>query len=431
MATAISPQDSWSHVSEIIRLIRTGQATTRPEIARATGLSRNTVTLRVQTAQDLGLIAPSGGLKSLGGRAAEVWQFRGESGHILVGMIDASQFYVALTDLNGNVLGRTDKTWRVDEGAEASVRKVADEMHPLLEQHGVTQPWGIGIGMAAPVDFGTGLSADPVAPSKISYRWPLDFDVRQWFSNEFSAPCWVDSVINLTTLGASRAPGAPADMIYVKIGTGLGLGLVSGGRLHRGATWVAGELNHVSMTDDPERICLCGRIGCLETYSSGWAILTDGQRAADSGKSPYLAAIAATRPLSLDDIGDGVLFGDSGCVEIVVRAADMLGRALSWLITLFNPARVAVGGFAISENGLLRSVLERTIRTRTLAASVADLEITQGVPDQQESLLGAVDLVTETLTSAEWLSEWGPVGSPVGVKKLLKRKTQTPGGHWR
>lgn len=420
MAAVVSPQDSWSHVSEIVRLVKTGEAPTRPEMVRATRLSRNTVTLRVQTAYDLGLIEPSGETRSLGGRAAEVWKFRGEAGHVLVGMIGTSnQFYVALADLDGALVERADHAWQIEEGPETSLQAMAVEMRRLLAAHQVERPWGIGIGMPAPINFQTGKNVDPVAPGRLVYRWPPDFDVRRWFIEEFSVPVWTDSVINLTALGASTEPSCPPDMIYVRIGTGLGAALLSGGRLHRGASWVAGELNHVTMTDDPQRLCPCGRIGCLETYASGWAMLGDGIRAAKESRSPFLAAIAKTRQLELDDINDGVLNGDSACVEIVIRTAEMLGRALATLITVFNPARVTIGGFPIAHNGLLQSVLRRTIHTHTLAASVAHLELTQG-DIHKDSLAGAVELVTNSLLSPGSLAEWGPLGSPVGVDRLLR-----------
>ncbi|MCV2394391.1 ROK family protein [Actinotalea sp. M2MS4P-6] len=420
----VPPQDPWAQVAEVVRLIRGGEAQTRPELADVTRLGRNVISQRVQAAHDLGLVRPSGDMRSRGGRAADVWEFCGDAGHVLVGLIGTTRFTVALAGLNGDVLDEVVVDWKVAEGPEASSRRIAQEMRALLAAHEVDHPWGIGIALPAPIEFTTGRSADPVAPSSMNYRWPVDFDIRQWFIEEFRTPTFTDSVIHMVTLGAAAAPDAPDDLVYVRIGTGLGAGLVSGGRIHRGATWVAGELNHVTMSDDPRRICPCGRVGCLETYCSGWAMIADAQRIAASGASPYLAKIAATRELELDDLGAGVDFGDAACVEVVAGAADMLGRALATVITLFNPARVTIGGFPISHNGLLQRVVERAIRTHTLAASIAGLEIVPGDPEQREGIHGAAELVVDALLAPESLATWGPLGSPVGVPELLEGPQQ-------
>ena len=420
----ISQQDPWVQVSEVVRLIRTGKAQTRPELADATRLGRNVISQRIQTAQDLGLVEPSGAARSRGGRAAEVWEFRGDAGHILVGLVGSSAFTIALTNLSGHLDARSDVAWKHEDDPEPAVGRMAAEMRSLLAAHPVDRLWEIGVGTPAPINFTTGRSADPVPVTALNYRMPADFDVRRWFIDEFETPAWTDSVVHLATLGATTAPDAPPDMVYIRIGTGLGCGLVSQSRIHRGATWIAGELNHITMSDDPQRICHCGRIGCLETYSSGWAMVGDARRALAEGRSPYLARIAQVRELELADIDAGVKFGDSACVEVVVRAADMLGRALASLITLFNPARVTIGGFPISRNGLLQRVVERTIRANTLAASVANLEIMLGDPAQGDGITGGAELVTDALLSPEYLADWGPHGSPVKVPELLSRQVQ-------
>lgn len=417
---AIPGQEPWLQVAEVVRLIRQRVATTRPELARVLRLGRNVISDRIQMAEQIGLVRPSSGARSRTGRRAEVWEFCAEAGTVLVATVGAGSFSVALTRLDGVVLARTTQSWDLNQGPDASVARIADVMRELLGEAGLERPWAIGIGLPVPIDAATGRNVDPVAPSAMSYRWPTGFDVRAWFVEQFRTPTWVDSVINFTTLGAVEAPGAPGDLVYVRIGTGLGAGLVSGGRVHRGATSVAGELNHVTMSDDPDRVCLCGRIGCLETYAGGWAMLGDARRAAARGDSPHLARIAGTRELTVADLDEGVRLSDPASVEIVVRAATMLGRALATVVTLFNPARVVLGGSSIARNELLLSVVERTVQTFTLPASFAAVELVPGEPDNQEALRGGAVLVAGRLLSAENLPRWGALGSPLDAPVLLE-----------
>jgi predicted NBD/HSP70 family sugar kinase len=422
--TVVGSQDPWFQVSEIVRLIRTQKAQTRPELVDATRLGRNVVTLRLKAAHQLGLIAPAGAGRSRGGRAAELWKFRSDVGHILVGAIGVKSLRVALADLGGTVLRITDMPWSVQRGPEATCAQLATAMDDLLRTANIERPWGITIGMPAPVDFTTGRNADPIASTETAQRWPADFDTRRWFSGRFKVPAWTESVSNLGALGAATTPGASDDLVFVRLGTGIGAGIVSRGEVHRGAHWLAGVLSHVTVRDDPDRICMCGRTGCLDAYAAGWALLGDAQRVAAQGRSPYLSAIAAERDLTVDDLTDGARRGEPACIEIVVRAADALGRALGPMITWFNPGEIIVGGYPIVRDPLFRTVLERAINATALPASVAELRLRTGDPDEHEPIIGAAELATEALLSPGFLVEWGPTGSPLNSPGLIDRDQQ-------
>ncbi len=420
----VSPQDPWYQVSEVLRLIRSGRAQTRPELADDTRLGRNVITQRIQAAQQLGLIEPDGTGRSRGGRAAEVWRFRGAAGLVCVALIGTQRFRAVVAGLDGTVIGRTDVAWPVARGPEATCERIAEELDRLLTDAGLGRPWGVAVGLPAPVDFTTGQSVDPVAPSASAGRWPRDFDVRGWFSRRYQAPAWVDAVSNLMALGASVAPGAPQDLLFVRLGTGLGAGIVSGGRLHRGAAWIAGELNHVKVADDADRLCLCGHIGCLDAYASGWTMLRDADAAVAEGRSPYLADAASRGVLTLDALSEGARLGDVACREIVIRSAESLGAVLAGFAMWFNPAEIVIGGFRIAQDELFLLTVNRTLRLNALAATMASLRVRAGDPDQAEAIAGAVEMVTDALVSAAYLAEWGPVGSPTDALALRERPEQ-------
>ena len=199
---------------------------------------------------------------------------------------------------------------------------------------------------------------------------------------------------------------------------------MSGGRLHRGATWLAGELGHIAVDPSDERVCSCGRAGCLGAYVGAWPMVRDGDRAASSGASSHLAAIATSRPITLDDIAEGARLGDRPCVEIVTGAARRLGLGIAGIVSWFNPAALIVGGVAITQSPLFWHTVERTLWTSVLGASIATLELRQGDPDQLEGIVGAATMVADGLLSPGYLTEWGPAGSPVLTPTLLHRSEQ-------
>jgi predicted NBD/HSP70 family sugar kinase len=420
----VPPQDPWVQVAEILRLIRTGEAQTRPELADATGLGRNVVTLRIQAALDLGLVRPSGEQRSRGGRAAEVWEPTGGAGTIAIGIIGYAHLRIVIADMRLQVTEERNVEWDTGVAPELTCERLAEEIEGLLATHPGADLWGMCLGLLAPVRFDTGRNADPVTGATALTRWPLSFDARAWLIERLRVPVWVESVANLATLGAAAEPGAPADLVFVRMGVGVGSGIVSDGNLHRGADWIAGEMTHVTVQPDSDRVCVCGRLGCLETFATEQSIETDALRVIAEGRSQRLAKTDPAK-LTAADVVEAADAGDVACVEIVLRAADALGRVLAGVVTWFNPRRVVVGGNRLAGSALFQNALRRTLNTHALGASLEHLELRVGDPHRGEEVRGALAMVRDALLSAEYLVTWGPHGSPVNTPELLTRSLQT------
>lgn len=421
--TAVSPQDPWYQVAEVVRLIRSGEAQTRPELADATRLGRNVITMRIQAAQEIGLVEPSGESRSRGGRAAELWQLRGDAGYIGVALHGPSGFRVAIADLGLRLLAERTVAWPIltADPTETSERMAA-EIEALADAHGRGRVWGVGIGVLGPVDFTTGRNADPVTLT-VGARWPRAFDVRGWFTKRLQVPVLVESVANLMALGASAQPGSPGDLVAIRMQLGVGSGIVSSGRLHRGADWIAGETNHIHVDDDPQRLCVCGRTGCLDAYAGAWALINEAKRVVAEGRPTSLAALPPEE-LTVDAIVAAAESGDQASAEIVLRAADAVGRVLATVVTWFNPRRVVIGGSAIATSALFQGAMRRTLNARSLAASVEHLEVRSGDPQAMEEVYGGLVMVREALLSPSFMVEWGPFGTPTAAPDLRERQAQ-------
>ena len=131
------------------------------------------------------------------------------------------------------------------------------------------QLWGIGIGVPGPVEFAPGR---PISPP-IMPGWD-GYPIRERFAERYGAPVWVDNDVNMLALGEWRSGVAPGhdNVVVVKVGTGIGAGIISEGHLHRGAQGSAGDVGHIQVVDDPSVICRCGNVGCLEALAGGAAI---------------------------------------------------------------------------------------------------------------------------------------------------------------
>jgi len=236
--------DEVTSLLRIVNLVRTGEATTRPEIGKVTGLGRGVVSQRVDQAIEIGFLGDGEFGASSGGRAPRTLRFRAEQGRIVICALGAAHIRVGVTALDGDILEHTHRTWDIAQGPEKTIDAVMALVDDVLKKDHQVPVWGVVVGLPGPVDFATG---QPVAPP-IMPGWN-GFDVRTPFEDRFNAPVWVDNDVNLLALGErARRRESLANLIYCKIGSGIGAGLLSQGRIHRGANGAAGDIGQGALT---------------------------------------------------------------------------------------------------------------------------------------------------------------------------------------
>lgn len=394
----------------LLDLIRSGAAGTRPELARLSGLGRNVVAQRVLELVDSGLVVEGSLGPSTGGRAPRKLRLRADAGAVLVAELGATSIGVALCDLNGTLSCQREERADITIGPEVILRRVDELFRQVLdEQDGRVHPWGLGISLPGPVEFRSGR---PIAPP-IMPGWD-GFDVRGYFHDRFSAPVWVDNDVNVMALGEYRGGLARGerDFIYLKIGTGIGAGLVSGGRLHRGAQGCAGDVGHIAIVSDTDVVCRCGKFGCLEALAGGAALARLGTAAAREGRSAHLAAVAEERPVEAADISRAATYGDPVAVELLTQSARRVGEALAGMVNFFNPSLIVIGGGVAAAGDLYLAAVRQAVFSRSLPLATRELKILRSPLADQAGLMGAAFMVIDELLSKEQLAAWIENGSP-------------------
>ena len=410
------PGEQVASVVAVLDAVRSGAAATRPELVRVTGLGRNVIAQRVDYLLGSGLLLEGSAGPSQGGRAPRQLAFSAAAGHVLVAELGATSLDVAVTDLNGRIVQALDEPSDITMGPQAVLGRVAELFEMVLDQL-PTRPqiWGVGVGLPGPVEFASGR---PVVPP-IMPGWD-GFDVRGFFEEQFSAPVWVDNEVNLMALGEFRNGLARdhSDIVYLKVGTGIGAGLISQGRLHRGALGSAGDIGHIKMGSDSV-ICRCGKRGCLEAMAGGAALGRQGEESARSGKSELLAGVLAAQGfVSARDVGDAARHGDAHAIDLLTHSASQVGEAVSLLVNVFNPSLVLIGGGVGDAGDLYMAELRRTVLGSSLPLATRDLRILSSPTGDQAGLRGAAFMVIDKLLCGELLPEWLVDGSPAGHTEL-------------
>ena len=262
---------------EIVTILRDGLPRTKTELATLTGQARSTVTQRLERLQKAGLVGPRSVLAATGGRPSAAFEFLGDAQLVLVADLGARHATFALTNLVGEILDQSRAELRIDSGPDAVLAAVIDQLEGLLaRQPHRRKVAGVGVGVPGPVEHATGR---PMSPP-IMPGWD-GYDVVGRLGAHFDAPVYVDNDANLLALG-ERTTAWPEidDLIYVKVATGVGAGLIVGGKLARGAEGAAGDLGHVYTPTADDRMCRCGNTGCVESVAGGLSI---AQRLSEAG----------------------------------------------------------------------------------------------------------------------------------------------------
>jgi glucokinase-like ROK family protein len=401
----------------VLDRVRSGAATTRSELVRLTGLGRSVITQRVAELIESGLLGEGELAPSTGGRSARALRFRTDTGNFLVAELGATSISVGIADLAGNLLAQYEESADIAAGPEVILGRVEQKFDTMLAARPVGSPaiWGIGIGVPGPVEFSTGR---PVAPP-IMPGWDR-YPVRERLSRRYGAPTWVDNDVNLMALGELRSGLASGErqVVYIKIGSGIGAGLISDGRLHRGAQGAAGDVGHVAVIDDASVVCRCGNIGCLEAVAGGFAIGQAATVAARDGRSRFLAErLEGRTTLEAKDVAEAAGHGDPYCVDLLSKAGTVIGQTLATLVNFFNPSLVVIGGGVAGD--LILAGIRQAIYRRSLPLATRDLRITASALGDEAGLRGAAFVVADELFSRDRLSLWIDRGSPQVLAQRL------------
>jgi glucokinase-like ROK family protein len=259
----------------------------------------------------------------------------------------------------------------------------------------------------------------PISPP-IMPGWD-GYPIRERFAARYGAPVWVDNDVNVLALGEWRSGVAAGhdNVVVVKIGTGVGAGIISDGHLHRGAQGSAGDVGHIQVTDDPSVVCRCGNLGCLEALAGGEAIGRAGELAAHEGRSPrLLAALDQRGTVSAADVARAASFGDPVAMALLQDAGRRVGSMLASVVNFFNPSLVVIGGgVANSPDQLLASIRE-TIYRRSLPLATRDLLVQRSSLGGLAGVIGASSMVVDQLFSRDAIGLWIEAGEPSGVPDL-------------
>jgi len=367
---------------DVLELIREHGALTRGDVLDITGLSRMTVSSRIDALLEAGLIVERGTERVTGGRPSKRLEFNTAQATVIAASVDTTHTTVALTDLAGRVLAEEDVAVAVADGPDVTLNAIAERARVLLAATpGVDRVAAIGISVPGPVDPDTGRpSQPPIMPGWDAYP------IMDHLHDALGAPVLVANDADAAALGEQRAAHPDSrSLCFIKVSSGIGTGIVLGGRIYQGTDGGAGDIGHVKIAGADGLQCQCGAHGCLAAAASGRAVaqaLTDLGKPASSGT----------------DVGAYLAAGDTDAANLTQEAGRLIGEVVAMVVSLLNPAEVVLGGMLASAP-LLTGVRE-TLYPRSLPRATRHLTVSLSTLGANAATVGLAALVVDREYSA-------------------------------
>ncbi|WP_371833950.1 ROK family transcriptional regulator [Rhodococcoides yunnanense] len=370
---------------EIFALVRDGEADTRAELGRITGLSRSAVASRVAALAGLGLIIETEDTQSTGGRPPARVSFDVDAGVVLAAAIGRSRSQLGVFTLGGEFLAGDTVDQEIGIGPDELMPQITKRLQALLDESHRTEHRILGVGLSIPgtADTARGCSLD----SPIMHGWD-GVPLAPFFADTTSAPVFLDNDANAMVLAERRDNRDRfQNALLVKASTGLGAGIVAGGALQRGSLGAAGEFGHTKTAAAAGVACRCGDSGCLEAIAGGWALVRAlNEQGREVGHIRGVVDLAVS--------------GDPEARRLIRDSGRHIGETLAGAVNLLNPEVLIVGGDMANAYDIFVAGLRETVYGNATALATKALTIQATTHGDLSGVIGSAALVLDQVLSA-------------------------------
>ena len=373
-------------------------ALSRRDLVRITGFSRGKVNQLIEPMSDRGYLLFNTKTTSSGGRRPEAVRINEQLGAVIGIDLGATSLDIVLADLAGNILERSCEDSDVRLGPEPVLTHIVEKIYELLAACGMgaERLLAVGIGLPGPVEYTSGtLVSPPIMPGWGGYP------IKKFFAAPFpNARVVVDNDVNVMAIGELHAGAGKRarNFLFVKIGTGIGCGIICEGQIYRGSQGCAGDIGHICV--DPEGpVCWCGNTGCLEALAGGRAIGERATNLAQNGETTRLSRRLTLNPdgLKAEDVGIAAAEGDAIALALISDSGRMVGEVLAGLINFFNPESIFIGGGVTNFGDILLSAIRLSVLRRSLPLATRKLMIQYSTLGSDAGVMGAIYLAIENV----------------------------------
>ena len=317
--------------------------------------------------------------------------------HYCVGVdLGGTKIRVALARVGDGIMAVRSFPTAAQRGTEAVLKTLKSGLDEVLADGGCTWDRVAGLGICAAGFYDSGTQLIVKSPNLPGWD---GFPLKEKMEETFAVPVIVENDASAAAYGefCFGAGRGQENMLLLTLGTGIGGGLVLGGKLYHGSRGFAGEIGHIPMLADGPR-CGCGKNGCLEALSSGTAIAREGRKLLSGEGSTLLREmVGAAGELGAEDVFAAAREGDVAAAGIIENAAFYLGRALAIAVSILNPGSVVLTGGIAANGEQFFEPIRRHFQATVLPLMAADMQINGGHLGADSGIRGILQLLEDHL----------------------------------
>jgi glucokinase-like ROK family protein len=393
----------------------------RVEIAHRMNLSRAAVTAIVNDLLATGIVREAESRIVHSGRPPIVLEVNPERGYVVGVDFGATHLNLLVADLSSRILEEIEYAIDIQRGPEACLADADMHVRELLAKAGIglQDVLAFGVDVPGPIVSEAGMVvAPPIMPGWD--RYPIRDRLEKMWERQVS----INNDAEMGVLGewASGAGRGERDLVFIKVGTGIGAGLLIDGQIYRGVTGSAGEIGHLTI-DENGPLCACGNHGCLEAVAGGRAIAQQAQQAVQRGERTSLSNFHPVESITAREVGAAARRGDLLSQQILTRAGTHIGIAIAGLVNMFNPGMIIIGGGVAQNGDIILEPIRQAVQRRSLPAATRIVRITTSMLGRRSSSMGAViQAITIALRHVAERKEVIPAAKTL-KKSLVKTET--------
>jgi len=346
-----------------------------------------------------GIISDNGFAPSTGGRRAAVYSLKSDMQYIVAVAMDQLITRIALMDSTYNtIIGTVEQIELPLNKNKAALNTLTRSIKKFIKESEIEKDKIIGIGIAMPgfIDAKKGMNHSFLES---------DESIADIICKATGLPVFIDndsSLIAFAELKFGNGIGK-ANAMVVNIGWGVGLGIILNSKLYRGHNGFAGEFSHISLFSN-NKLCSCGKVGCLETETSLLVIIEKARQGLNEGRN----SILKDQILNVDVesafklIINAAKKGDQFAIELISKAAYEIGRGVSILIHLLNPEIIILSGRGAIAGDIWKTRVQQAINEYSIPSLASNIKIEISQLNHQAELIGAAALVMENYGEANF-----------------------------
>lgn len=363
------------NVSLVIRKINFNGPITKREIVNQTGISFAKVNSVTSKLNNLGLTLETGKEESNGGRRSSLFELNPNFRYTIGCQMSHTRIHTAVTNLKGEILFEDFKPFEKSEGSEPVINLLLKSIENIMIRSQIPKEEYLGIGISIAGLFNPKDETSHPFPHLVNWG---NVAFKSIVMEKFNMPCYVNNVANMAALAELNfgLGKGKESVLFLNVGSGLGMGIIFNGKLYEGISGTAGEFGHISV-DDHGPLCKCGNVGCLEVLASTIAVVNQAKTLIKNGVSSVITSMVNDDMdnLNFPIICQAASQSDKLAYNLIDKMGTNLGEGIVTLINLLNPERIILGGKIVGAGNQILDSIMTIVQKRALEIPRKNTEI--------------------------------------------------------